>query len=392
MVQLAVVQPQTLESVKLTLRNPSPYGRAGLIVTPWQPVSDLLGGPSHVGVFRDYDGTRVPLTAQIDRLDPSDPSRDELVFALDHDASRGDDDYTSDCGAIVVEPAAPQQVPTGPRVNALYDGVQFTNQRLRAWLNTSTTHDSNDNPWFGGAMASIRWDDQELLDPIADDLGFEHDPDKRSLQIDRIHLVRAPWDETGSFDWFLFDKPWRTVAVNEGPLRATATIVSWPFDFKCRDVDQDERTFKCTVHRALSIFNDSDVITEKLWVRADADGPTPAVDLWFSARYFMLVNLSLETIQFRYPDHPGWFAMVAEGRPRHGYAFATDAYAGPIWHPPLEHKDPDTAHRAYSWELGATREANSAHIFRRDTTTQRLTDAIGWTWYDLVFKPLRATI
>lgn len=393
MVQLAVVKPQILTSVKLTLRNPSPYGRSGLAVTPWQPISDLLGGPSHVQVFREYGGgSRVPLTAQIDRLDPSDPSRDELVFALDRDAESGKDDYTEDSGSIVVEPGPPQQSTSGPRVNALYDGVQFTNQHLFAWLNTSVTHNASNNPWFGGAMTSVRWDGRELLDPIADDFGFTHDPDKRALQIDRIHLVRPPWDEDGSFDELVFNKPWMSVAVNEGPLRATATIISWPFDFTCHDVDQKARTFKCSVHRAISIFNDSDIIAEKLWVRGDADGPTPAVDLWFSARYFMLVNLSFEAIQFRYPDHPGWFAMVAERRPKHGYAFATSAHAGPIWHPPLEHRDPNTEHRAYSWELGASQEATGVHIFRRDTTTKLLTDAIGWAWYDLAYKPLRATI
>jgi len=168
--------------------------------------------------------------------------------------------------------------------------------------------------------------------------------------------------------------------------------VSSNFQFACRDADQNPRTFDCAVHRAVSVFAGSDAIVEKVWVRADVDGKTGPVDLWFSPRYFMLVNLSLAAIKFRYPDHPGWFAILAERNPQHGYAFATDSHAGAIWHPPLHHKNRTTRHRAYSWELGATREANAVHLFRRNSSTQELTDAIGWAWYDLTYKPLRAKL
>ena len=116
----------------------------------------------------------------------------------------------------------------------------------------------------------------------------------------------------------VFDKPWRCVATATGPLRATATIVSTPFEYRCRDVD--------------------------------AKGEVGPVDLWFSPRYFMLLNLTFGPVTSRYPNHPGWFAV------------------------------------------GATRVAHAAHIFRRDTNQQELTDAAGWTWYDLAFKPLRAKL
>lgn len=395
MTAAAPVQTQqaTATSVRLTLHNPSPYERGGIVITKWKPISELLGNPSHVRVYRDYDsGNRVELTAQIDHIDPADDTRDQLVFVLNDKLSRGDEDYRKSCGDVVVEVADPYSPAAGPQAIKLLHGVKFDNGRFILWLNTASHHNAPNNHWFGGAVTSARLNNAELLDPIADDLGFPHDPDKRALQVDRIHLVRGPWDEDGSFDAYIFNQPWKCVAVASGPLRATALIVSSSFEFKCRDADQVQRTFKCAVHRAASIYAGSDLIVEKMWVRADVDGETGPVDLWFSPRYFMLVNLSLEAIQFRYPDHPGWFAVLAERAPQHGYAFATDSYAGAIWHPPLDHRNRETRHRAYSWELGATREANCVHLFRRDSTTQALTDAIGWAWYDLTYKPLRAEL
>jgi hypothetical protein len=384
--------PQTTAtSVRLTLHNPSPYERGGWVIVPWKPIADRLGSPSHVRVFRDYgSGNRVELAAQVDRLDPTDDTRDQLVIGLNDKLPPGDEDYGTTCGEIVVEVAAPYAAGAGPEAIKLLHGVKFDNGPFTVWLNTASHHDAPDNHWFGGAVTSARLYDRELLDPIADDIGWLHDADKRGIQIDRIHLVRGPWDEDGSFDAFVFDQPWTCLRTCNGPLRATALVVSSTFHFECRDADQQPRRFDCAVHRAVSVFAGSDAIVEKVWVRADVDGKTGPVDLWFSPRYFMLVNLSLEAITFRYPDHPGWFAVLGEREPQHGYAFATDAYAGAIWHPPLDHRNRQTRHRAYSWELGATREANTAHLFRRNTSTQKLTDSIGWVWYDLVYKPLRA--
>ncbi len=360
---------------------------------PWEPIAKLLGSPKHVRVWRDYGGDyRVPLRAQVDRIEKDDRSRDELVFTLDAPLRPGDEDYGSVSGYALIEPEDNPPLDGGPRVDALPTGVSFSDgDDFYAWLNTSSNHDDPKNHWFGGAVTSVRRYGRELLDPIADETGLPFDPDKRGAQIDRIHFVRPPWDEDGSFDEFVFNKYWECKVTSSGPVRATATIVSQPFPFTCRDADQRPRRFACSVHRSVSIYAGGDVIVEKIRVSADVEGPTPVVDMWFSARYFMLVNLSFGPITFRYPDHPGWFAVLAEdSRAKHGYAFATDAYAGPIWHPPLEHKDPSTGHRAYSWELGATRLASVVHLFRRDTTTKALTDAIGWHWYDHLYKPLRA--
>jgi hypothetical protein len=389
-------QTATATAVRLTLRNPSPYKRRGMVVVPWQPIAAKLGNPLHARVLFDhgFGGSLAPLDTQVDRLDPNDPTRDELVFRVDEPISAGDEDYQTPCGSVVVEGAnAPQTSTSGLKADAAYDGVALTHDKLYVWLNTSVSHDSPNNPWFGGALACVRHDNRDLLDPIAEDLGFELDLDRRAAQIDRIHFVRPPWDEEGSFDQDVFNNYWKCVSTSAGPLRALATIESAPFKFLCRDADQTIRTFTCRVHRTLGILNGSDLITDKIWVTGDVEGPTPPVPMWFSARYFMLVNLSLGSITFRYPDHPGWFAVLAQDTPvHHGYAFATDSYAGPIWHPPLVHKDKSTRHRAYSWELGARRLANAVHLLRRDTTTQSLTDAIGWAWYDLMYKPLRATL
>jgi hypothetical protein len=77
-------------TVYLTLLNPTPKARGGPVVTRWKPIAERGSLGPHVKVF--FDGREID--AQVDRLDPNDPSHDELVFRLpDQALSPGDFDY-----------------------------------------------------------------------------------------------------------------------------------------------------------------------------------------------------------------------------------------------------------------------------------------------------------
>ena len=403
-----VAAPRALQPVRLTLHNPSPYERGGIVVTPFASIAERMGGwPDGVRVFHERWGMeRLELVAQLDRLVPGDRSRDQLVFALAVPLPGAKtDDYSEISGFVTVEPAAaPAVTPGGPSAEPFPTGVKLMSGSLNVFLNTAAHHDDDRqrDRWFGGAVTSVQVDGFEMLDSLAAFFRMPHHPDKRAMQLDRVHIVRPPWDRDVSFDAKLYDKHWRCVngvpsgkgepsrTTASGPLRATATIASTEFQFTCRDVDQNERAFACTVYRAVSVFRDRDIIGEHVWVSAVPDGGGDPADLWFSARYFMMVQLALRPITFRYPNHPGWFALNSTELPHNGYAFATDANAGPIWSPPLDYADEHTVHRAYAWELGATRCARTFHLFRNHTSPQALTDVAGWTWYDLAYKPIIA--
>ncbi|HEV7921738.1 MAG TPA: hypothetical protein VGR02_13195 [Thermoanaerobaculia bacterium] len=378
--------------VELTLRNPSPYTRGGPIVAPWQPVA--AAGSLRSGTARVfYDGMGVP--TQVDRLDPDDSSRDQLVFSVDERVEKSEeDDYRAPCGTVAVH-EGPQAAQGSAWVEVHPTGVKLGNGTLQLWVNTSAAsprEDHRDDHWFGGAVTSVQLHGMEMLDAHGAAGGYHHHPDIRCMQVDRVHLVRPPWNVEGSEDVYLHNRNWRTVSAHAGAVRATAVIASDPFRYSWKDTDGKPRIFDCAVYRAISLYPDVDWVGEEIWVKATPGGEGRPAHFWFVPRYFMMSNMSAYPDKFRYPDHPGWFVITSPAEPRQGYGFATDSMAGPLWHPPLDYPQGRTRHRSFSWELGATRFAHSVHIFRQSTTPREISDAIGLLWYKQVYKPMRATL
>ena len=60
--------------------NPSDYARGGPVTAPWQPIQRATGIGANA--FQLLDGNGRGISAQIDRIDPADPSLDTLVFSL----------------------------------------------------------------------------------------------------------------------------------------------------------------------------------------------------------------------------------------------------------------------------------------------------------------------
>jgi hypothetical protein len=392
------------EYATLTLRNPSDYSRGGVVVRKWQPVAKALGVRMRgARVERQRGQDWVQLDAQIDRLDPRDRYHDQLVFKLDEEIpGTADEHYGEPSGTVRVAAAGKNDPPRGVTVERYYTGVKFRNQRMEVWLNSAANKHAPDDTFYGGAVTSVilynqdfygRRYDIEALDAVTS-LGciFMPHPEARAMQVDRIHLVRPPWDKRRSVDVYPFRQPWRIVSVSEGPVRAVATIMSAPFEFRCQNPDETDAVFRCNVYRAISVYDGSDWIGDETWVKARDLSSGRSHRLWFTARYFMMVHFTDRATTFRYPDHPGWFAINQPDDPALGYAFATDAMAGAIWNPPLDYRDVSTEHRAFSWDLGTSRTTHCFHKFRCKAGPLQTTHDAGWLWYDLAFKRIRATL
>lgn len=393
--------------VMLALQNPSPYERQGYVVRKWQPVMKKLGVRARGATVERENGTNnwVSLDAQVDRLVPRNRAHDELVFKLDAKLPGSpDDQYKTTSGTVRIAAANKNAPPRGATVQRFYTGVKLRNQHLEVWLNSGANKHSANDLFYGGAVTSVilrnqtfyeRQYDLEALDAItslAQCNFLKIHPEARAMQIDRIHLVRPPWDDRRSVDFYPFNQHWHIVSVSQGPVRAVATIRSAPFRFRCKDAGGTETVFRCNVYRAVSLYDDADWISDEIWVDARDFKNGRSQLLWFTARYFMMVHFTDEASTFRYPDHPGWFAINQPSDPMLGYAFATDATASALWNPPLDYRDETTEHRAYSWDLGTTRTAHCFHKFRCKSTPLETGHDAGWLWYDLAFKPIRAKL
>jgi hypothetical protein len=67
----------------LAISNPSDYWRSGFVAVPWQPIYQKFQISPEELVLSDLRARfSNPLLAQVDRIEPEEPSRDTLVFAL----------------------------------------------------------------------------------------------------------------------------------------------------------------------------------------------------------------------------------------------------------------------------------------------------------------------
>jgi LmbE family N-acetylglucosaminyl deacetylase len=405
--------------VTLTLHNPSPYPRGGFVVRAWEPIAKLLGGnPKHARVYRELDpsdpNTKLKrLDAQVDELDPDDPDRTQLVFELDGDIGPGHPDYISNNGVVrVMAGDSPQPRRTAEVEKPQFSGIKLRNEHLEFWINTAQWRDEGaEQKHYAGAVTYVNlfkdyFDDHpvisrnrlDALDAERSQITWDRDPEQRAMQIDRIHLVRPPWDERGSFDVFPYQSHWSARSTSQGPVRATATIVSEPFDYSCADLSGNERLLECRMYRSLSLYSGEEIIGDTIWIKAvdkktkKAATPPKPQRIWFTAGLFMMVNFTKDLGFFRYPNHPGWFTIYSKTDPNQGYAFATDARTTALWTPPLDYPVEDKKHRAFSWEIGPARVAHCFHAFRMRTTEQAITDYAGLMWYTLAFKRIRATL
>lgn len=379
----------------LTLRNPSDYPRRGPVSVPWKPIHDRTGIPPGSLVLTDQHGTE--LAAQVDPVDPSDPSRARLVFLPYREVEPGAEDYSRACGSVSVHLGTPAALPgLQPWVDVEPTGFNLRNGVLDVYVSYGA---DQGRPYFAGAANSVQLHGLDVLDGISSYNGWEnHEPEKRCMQVDRLCLARPAWLGGPPYQYvYLADQPYDLVHTSQGPVRATATIASPPFHYDYGDpVSGRTGRMVCRFFRVLSVYHAGNCVADELYVRAVPEHGEPGArgtDLVFSARYFAFMNMGLgNRRRMTHHEHiPDWFTIsLSQEPPLHGYSFATDVHAKPIAtpHPGFPAKKP---HLSYSWELGAGRGASCLHLFQCGPHQDQVDNA-GRAWYNHVYKPLLATL
>ena len=378
-------------NAKLKVFNPSPdRRRQGVVATEWTPIARKSRVPAdRLRVFAGWRHIR----AQVDRLVPGDPSRDELALLIDQPLSPGDH-YASPSAYVNIVDDDPD-TRDGAKAELYPTGAKLYNDRGEVWVNTSIDRFGSPYVCFGGAITSVleyRVDDRpfELLDGIAAACSLIGHPDKR-LQVDRVRLVRPPWDKSDepSVEVKLHNTPWTAIAKSEGPVRACVTLASQPFTYKTTTPKGDPISCEYTVFRVVSLNAGELVVHEDMWVEGKF-GDGTKTDLNFTSRYFMMTNLGPEPVIFRYPSVAGWFVIASEAIAFHGYGFASNCGAGPLWTPPMDWPDDDMKDRAFAWELNETKRVRAAHLFSFGRH-ERIADSAGAAWFD-IYQPLTAKL
>ncbi len=159
----------------LTVFNPSNYWRSGICSIPWQAIAQQFQITPEELVLSDLrDLTHQPLNAQIDRIDPEDPSRDTLVVQLSRPIPPGTEDNVLASTFIRVDRG--KAIPSGigePYLEVVYGsdgrerGVRFVNNRLIIWFNFIPAPEDNEHNWFSGSASSVQTNTTGFLVQLA---------------------------------------------------------------------------------------------------------------------------------------------------------------------------------------------------------------------------------
>lgn len=386
----------------LGISNPSDYWRGGHITVPWQPIYQQFGISPEELVLSDLrDRSRTPLLAQVDRVDPDDPTRDTLVFSLADPIPPGSEHPSILSGFVRADRGNPIPQKLGePYLEVIYGsdgrerGVRFVNNRLVVWFNLVSAPEDDERKWYAGSVSSVQLDRQELLDPLLAATGtwMGQDPEKRCMQVDRLQLPalepKAPY-----YQVCLYNHSYRLVTQCSGPVRDSITIASEPFDYMgCDPRTGDHRHFVCELYRVISLYAWADYLTEELYVKAkpkvdkgERIDHAEAVYLNFAAHYFTHIHIGHQANIYQPPHVPSWFAVGSSSSPHPGYGFVTDGHIDAVAYP---HEGNENR---CSWQLLPCQLAKCVHLFMRGQPGE-FDARTGRYWYELIYQPLKVEI
>lgn len=387
----------------LAVFNPSNYWRTGHITIPWQTVAQQWQIPPEELVISDLrDLSHTPINQQIDRIDPEDPTRDTLVLSLSNPIPPGSDDDALVSTFLRLDRGKPQQISVGePNIEVVYGsdgqerGVRLVNNRLIVWFNLIPAPEDNDRNWFSGSATSVQLDHQEILDPFLAAKGewLGQDPEKRCMQVSELQLPGSSHPKSPYYQVSLFNHAYRLVSQSQGPVRATITIASEPFDYMGADpVTGRNRHLICELYRVISLYAGADYLIEELFVKGkpkaeeDRIGNTlEVVHLPFGLHYFAYMNMGqTQDIEQVFPV-PDWFAVGSTAPPYAAYGLATNLHIEAIAHP--YEGNPS----CFSWQLLPGQSATCLHMFMRGQP-EGFDAKVGHAWYELIYGPLTADI
>jgi hypothetical protein len=384
-------------TVKLNIRNGMTERRDGVISMPWSAIVAASAGRLDVDTTSlrvTFDGR--PMRWQLDDVSGTVSSR-ELVMWLE-DVPGGDADYRTAVTPVVLIESGSSHSPA-PRqgVTDTSNGVRLAGQALDVWISRLAEPWGNDQKWFANAATTVQISGREWLDANAGQFGWlNHDPEKRAMQLDRIHIARPPWDDYRPpfHTEVLHATDWTLVRFGTGPVRGWATFSSKIFPVTFRDMATETRhTYNCRVWRSIAMYGESNFLVDELSVRSEPPHANWHPALTFSARYFMSAHLGLVPDVGHYPHIPDWFGIGCDMPPYPAYGFATDAHVEQLSNPPFAFPRPRAEmHKAFSWRTGSAQKVRALHAFRFGARGAEIQKEIGDLWYEHLLKPLRAEL
>lgn len=384
----------------LAVYNPSNYWRSGIVTLPWMPIAHELGlKPDEVVLTDLSDRTGTPLLAQVNSVDPDNPERDVLVFALPHPIPPSAKDDSTTSAFIRLDRGNPPPSRVGELdldivegANGQVQGVRLTNHRLIVWFSLVPDPEHCGHDWYAGAATSVQLDHREILDPFPAARGewMGQSPEKRCMQIDRLQLPGFAHERLPYHEVDLFQQPYRLVSHTVGPVRASITIASTPFRYVAIDpATAQQHHLMGELWRVIHLDAGADYLMEELYVKAwHQEGLTPAPqEIDFAARYFTHMNLGQAAGLYQIPPLPDWFALGGATSPYPGYGFATDVRMN------LAHSDRDTEAGLgrVTWQLLPCCQSRCLHLFMRDAD-QQFEAKTGHAWYEYIYQPIRANL
>ncbi|MBH8551214.1 hypothetical protein I8751_02215 [Nostocaceae cyanobacterium CENA357] len=387
----------------LAVFNPSNYWRKSYITISWQAIAQQFPIPPEELVLSELrDLAHTPISSQVDIIDPEDPSRDTLTFFLANPIPPGSPDDVLASALIRLEQgkAIPKKLGE-PSLEVIYGsdgrerGVRLVNNRLIVWFNLIPAPEDDERNWFSGSATSVQLDHQEILDPFLAAMGewLGQDPEKRCMQVSELQLPGSSYPKSPYYQVSLFNHAYRLVAQSSGPVRASITIASEPFDYIGADpVTGHNRHLVCELYRVISLYAGADYLIEELFVKgkpkksAERIGDAQeVVNIPVGLHYFAHINMGqTEDIQQVFPV-PDWFAVGSTAPPYAAYGLATNLHIDAIAHP---HEGNPSC---FSWQLLPGQSAKCMHTFMRGQP-EGFDARVGHLWYELIHQPLRAEI
>ncbi|BAZ33177.1 hypothetical protein NIES4074_56870 [Cylindrospermum sp. NIES-4074] len=387
----------------LAVFNPSHYWRGGYVSIPWKEITQEFHISPEELVLSDLrDLSHTPIPAQIDRVDPEDPDRDTLVFSLPKLIPPTSEDDVLASGFVRVDRGQP--IPQGvgeAYLEVVYGsdgrerGVRLVNSRLIVWFNLIPAPEDNGRNWFSGSATSVQLDHLEILDPFRSVKGewLGQDPDKRCLQVSELQLPGPAYPKSPYYQVSLFNHAYRLVSQSSGPVRASITIASEPFDYMGADpVTGHNRHLVCELYRVISLYAGADYLIEELFVKGKpkseedriVNGPE-IVNLPFGLHYFSQMNLGKTQDIEQAFSVPDWFAIGSTAPPYAAYGLATNLHIELMTHPYQGKQN------CFFWQLLPGKSAKCLHLFMRGQP-EGFDSRVGHSWYEFIYNPLRAEI
>ncbi len=380
----------------LSVINPLSHSRKGHAVTEWQPIDEATQISKDWLLVQDEAGNPVP--AQVDLIDPEDPSSATLVFSLNREMSPSLSDGSPSQTFVTVEKgkqlrSAPDESNASdePRCEFLEQErrVKLISNRMEVWLELNPAPWDPEKDWYAGSVSSVWLDKLEMLDAYKDAIRIT-DYERRCMLINRLQI--QPRDRKAELyeQPELIKEPYELVSRSSGPVRASVTILSQPVHCGFWELpDQKEFPVKCRLRRVISLYRDANYIFEELKIIPVSDKRIDDKDIEsirFTIRYFSYIDFGSET--YRTDNKIKWFTVGTTWPPRQGYGFASDSRAGKkVKYPHPNYPKKGDEENTFSWDLTTSHSAKCLHLFRRGDPDD-LQAEIEKAWIEQIRKPL----